>query len=159
MPDLVTRLASLHSTITARLALRDPLLSLSGRVDLILSQMELRSSGATSIVKPEKRKDSRKGKEPYRYVEGESTSEAESDVSSAELMDIEKGGEDEGSVEDVELGGGSDDLAESQDGSEEEDEEDEEDEDEDDGPRLKGFIDDEADEVWSEDESSEEDMT
>lgn len=154
MPDLATRLAGLHATITARLALRDPLLALSGRVDFILSQMELRSGGV-STPQPEKRKEGRKSKAPLQYVEGESESE------SVEQVDIE-GGEDEGSVEDVELGGDSDESAESDEGSDEEDdEEDDENEDDEEGSRFNGFIDDEADEIWSagSESSEEEDMT
>ncbi|GJJ09570.1 hypothetical protein Clacol_003793 [Clathrus columnatus] len=149
MPDLVTKLAGLHATITARLALRDPLLALSGRVDLILSQMELRSNGITSTLRPEKRKEGRHSKAPYRYVEGETETENESEEKMEGHVDVEEGDDDEGSMEDVELGGESNESE----GSGDEDSELEGvhgEEDEEDEEKFNGFIDDEADEASSE---------
>ncbi|KAH7924045.1 NUC189-domain-containing protein [Leucogyrophana mollusca] len=149
MPDLVARLSGLHSTLTARLALQESLLSLSGRLDMVLSQIEMRSSVAPAPLVPHREKDKREGgaKEPTRYVEGESEDEDEEDG-----MDVEvpvESGDDEGSIEDIELGGESEDE---EDGSEEEDE----DEDSDgEGPTLNGFIDDEAEEFDEDDEDDE----
>ncbi|VDB86567.1 unnamed protein product [Peniophora sp. CBMAI 1063] len=155
MPDLVARLAGLHATLTARASLQDTLRGLSGRLDLVLQQMELRAAPAPSpLSRPGKGKQG--ARIARKYVEGESEEEGEGmdvDVD----VDIEEGSE-AGSVEDVELGGGSDED------SEEEEEYDadltEEDEDEndegDEGPRLNGFIDDEAeesDEGYSDEES------
>ncbi|KAI9445551.1 WD40 repeat-like protein [Lactarius indigo] len=164
MPDLVTRLAGLHGTLTARLSLRESLLSLSGRLDMVLQQVDLRSSAAPAPMAPR----GKKGKEPApmagahetrRYVEGESDEESVGDVMEVELEE----GSDAGSVEDVELGAESGSEADS-DAEEDEDEEGEDEEEDDgegsegdsegdEGPRLNGFIDDEAEE--DEDEESE----
>ncbi|KAH9060766.1 hypothetical protein EDB87DRAFT_1561352 [Lactarius vividus] len=150
MPDLVTRLAGLHATLTARLSLRESLLSLSGRLDMVLQQVDLRSSTAPVPMAPR----GKKGKalapaagthETRRYVEGESDEENTEGVMEVELEE----GSDAGSVEDVELG------AEKEEEEEEEDDgEDSEGDSEGDlGPRLNGFVDDEAEE--DEDEESE----
>ena len=164
MPDLVTRLAGLHATLTARLSLRESLLSLSGRLDMVLQQVDLRSTAAPAPMASR----GKKGKAPAhtvdtpvtrRYVEGESDEE---DVMEVELEE----GSDTGSIEDVELGAMSEseaesDAAEEEDEDEEEEEEDEDGEDsegdsegdDDDGPRLNGFIDDEAEEDEEDSES------
>jgi U3 small nucleolar RNA-associated protein 5 len=164
MPDLVARLAGLHATLTARLTLRESLLSLSGRLDIVLQQVDLRATAAPAPLahSGKKGKATSAGptgtREPRRYVEGESEQETE-----AMEVELEKGS-DAGSVEDIELGAdsGSDaDADADMEGEDEEDEEDDEDEeglDEDDredseedsegdeGPWLNGFIDDEAEE-------------
>jgi U3 small nucleolar RNA-associated protein 5 len=165
MPDLVTRLAGLHATLTARLSLRESLLSLSGRLDMVLQQVDLRSSAAPAPMAPR----GGKGKAPAcaagthetrRYVEGESDEENAENVMEIELEE----GSDAGSVEDVELGAdsGSDadsDVAEDEEEEEEEGEEEDDGEDSegdsegDEGPRLNGFIDDEAEEDEEESES------
>lgn len=144
MPDLVARLAGLHATLTARASLQDSLRGLSGRLDLVLQQMELRAAPAPApLGRPGKGKMG--ARVARKYVEGESEEEEGSmDV------DIEEGSE-AGSVEDVELGGESDEESSEEEGEDEEGGEfDEDDEDEDDegdeGPRLNGFIDDEAEE-------------
>ncbi|KAJ7837189.1 WD40-repeat-containing domain protein [Mycena olivaceomarginata] len=142
MPDLVARLSGLHATLSSRLALQDTLLSLSGRLDMVLSQIEMRSSAAPATLAPRKAAQAQ-GKRVTRYVEGESADEDEQ-------MDVEvevDSGDDDASVEDVELGG---DSSEDQ-GSEEDDEEDDDEEDD----EMNGFIDDEAEE-YSEEESGSE---
>ncbi|KAJ7022034.1 WD40-repeat-containing domain protein [Mycena alexandri] len=143
MPDLVARLSGLHATLSSRLALQENLLSLSGRLDMVLSQIEMRSSAAPATLAPRKQASAGQGKRVTRYVEGESADEDEQ-------MDVEvevDSGDDDGSVEDVELGG---------DSSEEEGSEDDEDEEEDDeDDEMNGFIDDEAEE-YSEEESESE---
>lgn len=169
MPDLVARLAGLHATLTARLTLRESLLSLSGRLDMVLQQVDLR---AAAVPVPLAR-GGKKGKvtaagstgtrEPRRYVEGESEHETEA-------MEVElEVGSDAGSVEDIELGAESGSEADAGLDEEEEDEEEEyeEDLDEDDredseedsegdeGPWLNGFIDDEAEEEEEEGSESE----
>lgn len=134
MPDLVARLSGLHATLSTRLALQDSLLSLSGRLDMVLSQIEMRSSVAPAPLVPQKDGDSRSTKskrEVRKYVEGESEDEDEDQAD----VEVEMDSDDGGSVEDVELGGSSQD-----DSDEEDDEEDSDDE----GPTLNGFIDDEA---------------
>lgn len=145
----MTRLSSLYATLTARLALRDPLLALSGRLDLVLSQIELRASAGPAPLGPESMAASKKGnkRSPMKYVEGESDSE-DDDGGTGE-MEVEQ---DDGtaSVEDVELGADSASDEGEESGSDDEDL-DSTDEGSDEGPRLKGFIDDEAEE-WSEEE-------
>jgi U3 small nucleolar RNA-associated protein 5 len=42
VPGLVNRLSSLYKTVQARLELQEPLLALSGRLELVVSQIELR---------------------------------------------------------------------------------------------------------------------
>ncbi|EGO01794.1 hypothetical protein SERLA73DRAFT_120441 [Serpula lacrymans var. lacrymans S7.3] len=141
LPDLVVRLSGLHATLTSRLALQDSLLALNGRLDMVLSQIEMRSSTSPAILTSNKDKGSsgsRTTRLPTRYVEGESDNEEEQ-------MDAEvavESGEDEGSIEDVELGG------ESQEDDDDDDDEGESDEEDSDGegPMLNGFIDDEAEE-------------
>lgn len=145
MPDLVARLAGLHATLTNRLTLQESLLSLSGRLDMVLSQIEMRSSTAPAPLAPHKGapRNAQSKREVSKYVEGESDDEDE------DGMDVEvevDSGDDAGSIEDVELGGDS-----QEDDSEEAEDSDEEDDSEDDGPTPNGFIDDEADE-FDEDE-------
>ncbi|KAF8605280.1 WD40 repeat-like protein [Ceratobasidium sp. AG-I] len=143
IPDLVARLSTLHSTLAARLALQDKLLALNGRLDLVLSQIEMQSApraGVDEDVVVKKKKVRRKA---ARYVEGESESDENMSV------DGEDDEDDEGSVEDI--GFGSDDE---DDDDDEEDESEEEESDDEDGPKLNGFIDDEAEEDYSEDEES-----
>jgi U3 small nucleolar RNA-associated protein 5 len=175
MSDLVARLAGLHATLTARLSLRESLLSLSGRLDMVLQQVNLRASTAPAPLSH----GGKKGKalagatgsrEPRRYVEGESEQEE------AEAMDVElEEGSDMGSVEDIELGAGSGsdvdgdgDMDEPEDEDEDEDEaseegedgedsgDSEEDSEGDEGPWLNGFIDDEAEEAHENEESESE---
>ncbi|KII94398.1 hypothetical protein PLICRDRAFT_99663 [Plicaturopsis crispa FD-325 SS-3] len=151
MPDLVARLAGLHATLTSRLTLQDSLLSLNGRLDMVLSQIEMRSSAAPaplSLPKTKKPSDAPGKRQAKRYVEGESEDEEQMDV------EVEMGSDaDEGSIEDVELGGDSQD--------EEDDDEDasgsesDEDDSDDEGPTLNGFIDDEAEEDFDDDEEDE----
>jgi U3 small nucleolar RNA-associated protein 5 len=114
---------------------------------MVLSQIEMRSSVAPAPLAPRKGKapSNKQGKEVVRYVEGESEGDSDED----EQMEVEvESGDEEGSVEDVELGGDSDEDDET---SEEEDEEDDDSE----GPTMNGFIDDEADEYSEEDDESE----
>jgi len=107
MPDLASRLAALHSVLTDRLALHGKLLALSGKLDLVITQTEIRSS---SSQKPaESKKDPNSGAETVttHYIEGDSSD----DENLAKSGDIPEGmasvDEDE-SIEDVELGAGSD---------------------------------------------------
>lgn len=165
MPDLVARLSGLHATLTTRLALQDSLLSLLGRLEMVLLQIELRSSAAPAPISQPSQSSKNRGKAndvvarmPARYVEGESEDEEESGQ-----MDV--GVEEDsnaGSIEDVELGQASGSEEESEDDEnheeEEEDFDDEDDEEVDDdggAPRLNGFIDDEAEEDEESEEESE----
>lgn len=147
MPDLVSRLSGLHATLTSRLALQDSLLSLNGRLDMVLSQIEMRSSTAPTPLAPHKNgvpTKSQGERQPTRYVEGESEEEG--------LEVGVESGEDEGSLEDIELGGESEAEETDEEGSDEEDE----DEDSDgEGPTFNGFIDDEAEEFEDDEEDDE----
>jgi U3 small nucleolar RNA-associated protein 5 len=147
MPDLVARLSGLHATLTTRLVLQESLLSLSGRLDMVLSQIELRSSATPAPLAPQKVQHSAQHKRVVRkYVEGESEEEE------SKNMDIEvESGDDAGSIEDVELGG---DDEEDSDEEDFDDASDSDDEDDDEGTTPNGFIDDEADE-FDEDEDYE----
>lgn len=160
MPDLVARLAGLHATLTARLTLRESLLSLSGRLDMVLQQVDLRATAAPAPLTHSGKKGkvaatgSTGTREPRRYVEGESEEETE-----AMEVELEQGSE-AGSVEDIELGAESGSDADPDEEEEEEEEEEEyeeelhedsredseEDSEGDEGPWLNGFIDDEAEE-------------
>jgi U3 small nucleolar RNA-associated protein 5 len=171
MPDLVGRLAGLHATLTARLTLRESLLSLSGRLDMVLQQVDLRATAAPAPLAHSGKKGRATAaagpagtREPKRYVEGESEQETEA-------MDVElEEGSDVGSVEDIELGAESgsdadadadmdeedeDEEGEYEEGLDEDGEDSEEDSEGDEGPWLNGFIDDEAEEA-EEDESESE---
>ncbi|KAG7090783.1 hypothetical protein E1B28_009868 [Marasmius oreades] len=150
MPDLVARLSGLHSTLTSRLTLQESLLSLSGRLDMVLSQIEMRRFAGPSAYATRKQSNSQK-EEKRRYVEGESEEE-----DARMEVEVEVESDEEGSVEDVVLGG------DSGEGSEEEEEEgsevDEDDEEEDDDenePTMNGFIDDEAEEEFTDEDESE----
>lgn len=132
----MARLSGLHATLTSRLALHESLLQLSGRLDMVLSQIEMRSLAAPRQGKVPSHKQAT---QVIQYVEGESESEEN------EQMGVEvESGDDVGSVEDIELGGESEEY---------ESIEEDEDEDGDDSPTMNGFIDDEAEEYSEEDES------
>ncbi|KAF9258591.1 NUC189-domain-containing protein [Marasmius fiardii PR-910] len=148
MPDLVARLSGLHSTLTSRLALQESLLSLSGRLDMVLSQIEMRRSAGPSAYAMRKQPNTQK-EEKRRYVEGESEEEdARMDV------EVEVESDEEGSIEDVELGGDSEESEESEDDDDEE--EDEEDDDDNVEPTMNGFLDDEAEEEFTDEEDESE---
>ncbi|TDL28851.1 NUC189-domain-containing protein [Rickenella mellea] len=163
MPDLVARLAGLHGTLTTRLTLQERLMSLSGRLDLVLSQSHMRSSAAPAPLTFQKKgkavQRTAESKEPQLYIEGESSNEEEKMDAEVEVDE----GEDNGSVEDIELGGDS----QEEDGTEDENEDEDSDADsgeevssgDDDGDysdkQVNGFIDGEAEEDYGEDESDE----
>ncbi|KAG8877340.1 Small subunit (SSU) processome component [Tulasnella sp. 331] len=141
-PDLVKRLSALHSVVNARSELQNRLQALSGRLDLVLSQVEMRAATKTWA------KPTAKRVKTVQYIEGESSAEevnacpngdADSDVETEE-------GDDVGSVEDVELGSESD-----------EEEEEELDDREDGHGGMNGLIDNEAEESSDEEEEDSED--
>jgi U3 small nucleolar RNA-associated protein 5 len=117
---------------------------------MILSQIEMRSSVAPAPLAPKNGKTSSAAQETpvKRYIEGESDTSEDENVQMDVVIEF---GDDEGSVENVELGG---------DGDEEEEEEEEEgDDSEDDGEdsedsEINEFIDDEAEE-YSDEENDE----
>jgi len=114
---------------------------------MVLSQIEMRSSIAPApITAPKQQKNgkSQRVNGVKRYVEGESEDEDEQME-----VDVESG-DDAGSVEDVQLGAASSDDDGSDVASGREDDDD--DSGSEGGPVLNGFIDDEADESYDEDE-------
>ncbi|KAJ3910430.1 WD40-repeat-containing domain protein [Lentinula edodes] len=154
MPDLVARLSGLHSILTSRLTLQDSLLSLSGRLDMVLSQIEMRSSTAPAPIALRSAKSSSVARtvEKTHYVEGESEDE---DPRMDVEVEVDSGNED-ADIEDIELGGSS--QEESEEEEEEDDDDDDEEEEEDDDeedPTMNGFIDDEAEEEFTDEEGDE----
>ena len=140
IPDLVTRLSDLHATLTARLNLHDSLLSLSGRLEMVLSQMELRSSAApATLTPPDKRDKASKTSTVTRYVEGESDSSNEEDATV--VVETDHDGVD--AIEEVELDGGSEDDEDISTESEDDEE----------GTVFNPFVDDEAEEEYSDEEN------
>lgn len=138
IPALVSKLTLLHSSLQKRLNLHSKLLSLNGRLDLILNQIERNKSGNPQlelnneafnnirISKPHQIKAKQKAvKPPVKYVEGESTDEEDDEeaMETKKSLDGSDGSDDDsdddGSIEDVVLGSesGSDD----EDGSSDED--------------------------------------
>ncbi|KAK4689939.1 U3 small nucleolar RNA-associated protein 5, partial [Tremellales sp. Uapishka_1] len=115
MPSLPLHLATLSQLLQTRLQLHQPLLSLSGRLDLALAQISMRRIAAEQALEDK----SRTKKEGERYVEGESESE-EDDVA------IEVGDQD-GEIEDIDMR-----ERETDESEEEESEEDSEEEEDDD---------------------------
>ncbi len=95
MPDLAARLGALHSVLTSRLTLQSRLISLSGRLDLVIAQMDLRSTSGHGTEQAK----SHKAKLPTHYDEGDSSDEL------ADADDAELENDDQGSIEDVVLNG------------------------------------------------------
>jgi U3 small nucleolar RNA-associated protein 5 len=112
IPSLVNRLAALHASLTQRLALQPTLLALNGRLDLVMSQIDLRQDRARAASRRQQLAAASAAKKPSsgrRYVEGESTDEDEPHGDDDDDLS-------EGDVEDVVLGaGGSDDDEDSSD--------------------------------------------
>lgn len=147
MPDLIARLSGLHATLTTRLALQDSLLALNGRLDMVLSQIEMRSSVAPAPLAIGKAHKKRKQAGVKRYVEGESEDDEQQ-------MDVDiEAADSDASVEDIQLGA---------EDSEDEDSDDslgsgDEDESGSDGSGIvNGFIDDEAEEDSDDDDEESE---
>lgn len=115
VPSLVTRLAKLHSSLTSRLALQPTLLALNGRLDLVMSQIELRQEKIAASSIPRVQSSGGTGLKGKKYVEGES-SESEDDDDEEEEDD-----DSEGSVEDVILGSDHSELSSGEDDDDEDD--------------------------------------
>lgn len=146
----MAKLSGLHATLTTRLTLQQSLLSLSGRLELVLSQMQIRSSVAPTPLVSKNEKTLKSKGNVTKYIEGES--EESEGEGRDEQINIEGIDDDDGSIEDVELGASSEDA-----NSEESDEEnDSEYEDDIDIPTVNGFIDDEAEEYSEEEDSNSE---
>lgn len=153
MPDLVARLSGLHSILTSRLTLQDSLLSLSGRLDMVLSQIEMRSSTAPAPIALKSGKPSSVARtvEKTHYVEGESEDE---DPPMDVEVEVDSGNED-ADIEDIELGGSSQEESEEEEDDDNDNEEEEEDDDDEEDPTMNGFIDDEAEEEFTDEEGDE----
>ena len=94
IPSLPVHLASLSQLLQSRLTLNQPLLALSGRLDLALAQIQMRKALASA-------QPSNAGR---RYVEGESDSDEDSDEEHDEV-EIEQG-EEGGEIEEVRMASG-----------------------------------------------------
>lgn len=138
IPDIVARLSGLYTTLNQRLGLHESLVSLSGRLDTVLSQAECRAALAPASLKVDKTAKENRSVAVERYIEGKSDSEEAEDTDLDAEVEVERF-EDEGSVEDIELG------------RESESEEEEESED------MDEFIDDEAEEGEAEDTDEDDD--
>lgn len=104
MPSLPAQLSALSNLLATRMELYQPLLSLSGRLDLALAQINMRRLAAEQTIDD-------KG-EGEHYVEGESDDEVQ----------IEVGEDDEDAIEDINMMAGSSDDESDEDDSEEDDE-------------------------------------
>ncbi|GAA5979002.1 hypothetical protein JCM10908_002767 [Rhodotorula pacifica] len=116
IPSLVNRLAALHASLTQRLALQPTLLALNGRLDLVMSQIDLRQDRARAASQRQiAAAAAKKSSSGRRYVEGESTDEDEphGDGDDEDLS--------EGDIEDVVLGAGASDDEDDLSGSGDED--------------------------------------
>lgn len=90
MPSLPLHLATLSQLLNTRLQLYQPLLSLSGRLDLAMAQITMRRIAAEQQAKMQV--DGIEGGEGARYIEGESEDEEEIEV-----------GEEDGEIEDIDM--------------------------------------------------------
>jgi U3 small nucleolar RNA-associated protein 5 len=99
MPSLPLHLASLSQLLSTRLELHQPLLSLSGRLDLALAQITMRRIAAEQAAAnaAEAQVGGGKGSQGERYIEGESSDEEDVQV------EVDDG---EGEIEDVDMRGG-----------------------------------------------------
>lgn len=185
VPDLVSRLSALHTTVVQRTNLQDRLLSLNGRLDLVLAQIEYRASlpAQTPVVpaapvqqsvaaRKRKARKERKRAEGAKYVEGESSDDDEDELEEQNAMQVDgeddeedeeeseedadddvSEAEDEGSVEDIELGA-EDSDADSASGDESVNGDDDDDDESGTRVRTNGFLDLEADESSGESDSA-----
>lgn len=142
MPSLPLHLANLSQLLQTRLQLYQPLLSLSGRLDLAMAQIQIRQQAALQAEG---------GDQAEHYVEGDSDDE--------EVV-IETGDGD-GEIEDVDMRNIASEDEDEDEGSEDEEEDSDEDDDDEDlleSGSDQGFLDLEAEEDGSEEEDdSEED--
>lgn len=90
MPSLPLHLATLSKLLESRMQLYQPLLSLSGRLDLALAQIAMRRLAL------EQQANSKAGDHGVKYVEGESDDESDDEV----RVEV---GDGEGEVEDIDM--------------------------------------------------------
>lgn len=137
MPSLPTHLAALSNLLATRMELYQPLLTLSGRLDLALAQINMRRLAAEQATADDKG-------EGEHYIEGESDDEVQ----------IEVGEEDEDAIEDINMMAGESSNEDDDESEEDSDEDEDEDEDDDVLDSDDGLLDIEAEE--SDDEEEEE---
>jgi U3 small nucleolar RNA-associated protein 5 len=133
MPSLPAHLSALSNLLATRMELYQPLLSLSGRLDLALAQINIRRLAAEQATDD-------KG-EGEHYIEGESDDEVQ----------IEVGEEDEDAIEDINMMAGESDETDDESDDDEDDDEDALDSDD------EGLLDIEAEESDDEDDEEESD--
>ncbi|KAK4056231.1 Small subunit (SSU) processome component [Microbotryomycetes sp. JL221] len=117
VPSLVTRLAALHASLTNRLALEPSLLALHGRLDLVVSQIDVKRDSVRRRVEAVEKRQIEGSKKGRKYVEGESDDddEEEEEGDDDEEDDVDMDGEDgdelddDDEVEDVLLGSANED--------------------------------------------------
>ncbi|TIA88524.1 hypothetical protein E3P99_02555 [Wallemia hederae] len=111
VPQITQKLLGLHSALSQRINSHEQLMSLSGRLDVVLSQIALQRSIQEERRAAEQGKD--KSNNAVTYVEGDSDEED----------NIEYDNDDGEGIEDVELGNGQDDSEDDSDADEEDDDE------------------------------------
>lgn len=174
IPSLIDRLASLHATLEARGSFHTQLLALSGRLDLVVSQIDIRTQmapaerGTKKTLVTDKNTPAPKTNAVNKYVEGEDESDSEEEEQDDGIVDgirvepAEEDGDEE--IEDLVMTNG--DLDINGVASDDSDISDDEDEEADipamrktkgkaGKPQVNGFLDLEAEE--SENEGSDED--
>lgn len=132
LPNLVHRLAQLHATLSNRLAAHDRLLALNGRLELVLSQIELRAAYAAEQSAKVQGVKTKVGRTRHRVkaadkahkkrMQGREWVEASSDEdldeapgAGASAMDVDKDDDDASEIDD-------DDVAEADDVAHDEEE-------------------------------------
>lgn len=148
LPNLVHRLSALHATLSNRLAAHERILALNGRLELVLSQIELRAAytaeqaarvqGVKTKGRNSKQATGQKSASKPRTKEWVEESEEEEDATSAGMMDVDdeddealddvEEGDEEGDVQDISLGNET--FANTSVDSEEEDDDDDDEEEE-----------------------------
>ncbi|KAK9893369.1 NUC189-domain-containing protein [Cystobasidium minutum MCA 4210] len=152
IPSLVERLSALHATLESRMSFHSQLLALSGRLDLVVSQIDNRAHPIQDLVQQSKASSSAapvKNLKPgsqavKKYVEGEeSDEESSSDDDEEDEVDedgIEAAEEgDEEDIEDLVMANGevtADELDDDEDDEDEEDDSEEDDDDEEDDDEI-----------------------
>lgn len=150
LPDLVRRLASLHSTLNQRANALPRLLALQGRLDMLQSQLELRSE-----MRPAKKQPDVDDEEEALYIEGE-TEEVDSDEEPEEVEGLAI--EDASYIKSRSRHGRDTDNDDSESGSEGEEEDsddedmDDEEEEEEEGEDEDGYMDLEASDASDDEE-------
>ncbi|KAE8232099.1 hypothetical protein CF326_g2870 [Tilletia indica] len=136
LPHLTTRLASLHMALSSRLASHNRLIGLQGRLDLVLSQIEMRSAYAAAAGKGAQGVRTRLANSNAGSAGGKKgkavAAAAQDPTRWVEPSDDEDDDDEEDDEQGMELDALKNDDDDDDDGDEEDDDDDEEDDDEDD---------------------------